>query len=410
MRLFESIKNSLKTLKANKSRTFLTMLGIVIGISSVIIIMSVGAGAQSLILNQITSIGADLINVLPGYSDESGPPASMYGIQVTTLKKSDADALEKISELEIVAGWVQSMATVQYENQSIETNFMGVTASYANVEAIKIEQGSFFEKGEEDGVLRVAVLGWQISQDLFNNQNPIGEKIKIKKENFRVIGVIEKRGTQGFQNQDNLIFVPLGTAQKILLGINYLHGIGAKVTNEKEITYAIQQVKDILRERHDIDDSTQDDFSVRSTAQALDVLTTITNALKFFLAGIAAISLLVGGVGIMNIMLVSVNERTREIGLRKAVGATTNNVQRQFLVESAVLTLIGGIVGVIFGAGISGLIALIANYLGYNWSFIVTIPSILLGVGVSGFVGILFGWYPAKKASSLEPVEALHYE
>lgn len=386
------------------------MLGIIIGISSVIIIMAVGAGAQSLILDQITSIGADLIRVMPGYSDESGPPTSMYGIQVTTLKKSDADALEKISELEIVTGFVQSMSTIQYENQSIETNFMGVTASYVGVESVKIEQGSFFETSDEEGVSRVVVLGWQIWQDLFNGQDPLGEKIKIKKESFRVIGVIEKRGTQGFQNQDNLVFVPLGAAQKVLLGINYLHGIGAKVNSEKNIQYAIQQTKDILRERHDINDKTQDDFSVRSTAQALDILTNITDALKFFLAGIAAISLLVGGVGIMNIMLVSVNERTREIGLRKAIGATTDNIQRQFLIESSVLTVIGGIVGIILGAGVSGLVAVVANYLGYNWAFIVTIPSIVLGVGVSGFVGILFGWYPARKASRLEPVEALHYE
>ena len=410
MNWIDLTKNSFKVFKANRKRTFLTMLGIVIGISAVIVIMSVGAGAQSLILDQITSIGADLVSVTPGYSDESGPPASLYGIQVTTLKKSDADALEKISELKIVASYVQSMGTVQYENQSIETNFMGVTASYADVESIKIEQGSYFEKSDEEGVSRVVVLGWQIWQDLFNGQDPIGQKIKIKKESFRVIGVIEKRGTQGFQNQDNLVFVPLGAAQKVLLGINHLHGISAKVNSQKDIEYTIQQTKDILRERHDIDDKTQDDFSVRSTAQALDILTTITNALRFFLAGIAAISLIVGGVGIMNIMLVSVNERTREIGLRKAVGATTNNVQFQFLIESVALTVLGGIVGIILGAGFSGLVAVVANYLGYNWAFIVTMPSIILGVGVSGFVGILFGWYPARKAARLEPVEALHYE
>jgi len=226
-----------------------------------------------------------------------------------------------------------------------------------------------------------------------------------------VIGVMEKRGSEGFENQDNLVVVPLAAAQKILFGINYINSaIAMKVADQTQIDFVVEQVKDIMREQHNINDSGKDDFTVYTTASFLDTLENITNALKLFLSMIAAVSLVVGGVGIMNIMLVAVNERTREIGLRKAIGATSENVQWQFLIESVVLTLLGGVVGVLIGVAVSGLIALIAGALGYAWQFVVTIPSIILGVGVAGCVGIIFGYYPAKKASDLEPIEALRYE
>lgn len=404
------IKASFKVLRVNRKRTFLTMLGIIIGISAVIIIMSVGAGAQSLILDQISVVGSDMIGILPGYSEENAPPTFVFGVQITTLKKEDIEALHQISELKYVSGYVQSNAPVQYGNESIDTNFIGAMASYQDTQSINLIQGNFFEESDEEGISRVVVLGWQIWQDLFNGGDVLGEKVKIKKENFRVIGVVEKRGVQGFENQDDLVFIPLGTAQKLLLGINYLQFAEAKAQSEADVPYAVTQIKEILRERHNIDDPSEDDFTVSAVTQALEALTNITNALKFFLSAIAAVSLLVGGVGIMNIMLVSVNERTREIGLRKAIGATKIVIQNQFLIEAIVLTALGGVVGTILGISFSGLIAVVANYLGYNWDFVVTIPSIILGVGVSALVGIIFGWYPAKKASSLEPVEALRYE
>lgn len=410
MNLTVLTKSAFKTLKANRKRAFLTMLGVVIGISSVIIIMSVGAGAQSLILDQINSLGTDLVSVSPGASDENGPPASIYGIVVTTLKRKDEDALKKISEVKAITSYVEGSATVQYENQKIDTKVMGTTVPYVEVESIKFEAGSFFEKEDESGISRVVVLGWQIAQDLFEGDDPLGKKIKIKKETFRVIGVIEKRGSQGFENQDNIVVIPIGAAQKIIFGKNYLDFIVMKVANENDVDYVITQTKEIMREQHDIENEGEDDFTIYTTASFLNTLENITNALKFFLSAIAAISLLVGGVGIMNIMLVSVNERTREIGLRKSIGATTNNIQNQFLVESVVVTVLGGLIGIIIGITFSGLVAVVANAMGYNWTFVVTIPSILVGVGVAGGVGILFGWYPAKKAANLQPIEALHYE
>ncbi|MBU4360483.1 ABC transporter permease [Patescibacteria group bacterium] len=410
MNLIILLKNSFKILRANRNRTFLTVLGIVIGIAAVIVIMSVGAGAQSLILDQISSLGTDLVSIMPGYTDESGPPATVYGIQVTTLKEKDTEALSEIPEVEYIGSYVEGITNVQYQNQNFDVKVIGVTSAYPDIESINFEQGGFFTTGDEDGISRVAVIGSQLAQDFFGQDDPIGKKIKVKKEIFKVIGVIEKRGSVGFENQDNIVVIPLGAAQKIIFGINHLHHIAMKVNSENSVPYVSEQAKDIMREQHDIDNPDKDDFTVYTTANFIKTLSNITNALKFFLSAIAAISLLVGGVGIMNIMLVAVNERTREIGLRKAIGATEKNIQNQFLIESIIVTLLGGVIGIILGAIISGGIAAIAAYLGYKCGFVITIPSILMGVIVSGLVGIIFGWYPSRKASRLEPVDALRYE
>ncbi len=410
MDLSTLIKSSFKILKANRSRTFLTTLNIVIGIAAVIIIMSVGAGAQNLILNQITSAGSNLIGILPGYSDEKGPPASAFGIISTTLKQSDAEAVEKIKEIKAASGYVRGVGTLQYQNQKADVSFVGTTSKYIDIESTHTKLGTFFNKNNDKGISQVIVLGWQVYQDLFDSQNPIGQRVKIKNKNFRVIGVMKKRGVQSFENQDTLVFIPLETAQKILLGINYVNIIRAKVANDKDIPIALKKIKDTLRERHLIQPGQKDDFSAHAATQALNSLKQITNALKFFLTSIAAISLIVGGVGIMNIMLVSINERTREIGLRKAIGATPQNIQTQFLVESLTITILGGLIGILIGSLISALVVVIAKYLGYHWTFIITISSILVSVSISASAGILFGWYPARKASKLEPVDALRYE
>lgn len=413
MNFLESISAVLKLIGANKVRSFLTMLGIVIGIMSVIVVLSAGAGAQSLILNQIKSVGSDLIGVLPGKSDEDGPPASVFGSVITTLKYDDAKKLVDGANPHLVAAsvYVKGRDTVSYEDNNIDTTFVGTNADYIRVESTNVEKGRFLDEDEEKTMARVAVLGYGVAKDLFaEGVDPVGKRIKIKKISFRVIGVMEERGVSGFENQDDQLFVPISTAQKILLGIDHLSFMRLKVDNADNVESSVEYVKMRLRELHDIDDPEKDDFSVRSMAQGIETFTSITNALRIFLTFIAAIALLVGGIGIMNIMLAAVEERTREIGLRKAVGAKNRDIIIQFLVETVFITFLGGIIGIVLGILISVAIANVAQYLGYDWDLVVSIPSIFLATFVSVGIGLVFGLVPARRASRLDPIEALRYE
>ena len=411
----QSIKTSIIALLANKARSVLTMLGIIIGVAAVIIIMALGAGAQSLILDQVKSLGTNLIGVLPGKSEDEGPPASAMGIVITTLKYEDLLAISKkknVPSLVDAIGYTKGVGTVSWKANTYDTNLSGTTASYPVVEDGEVESGRFFTKDEERNLSRVAVLGSTVKKELFGVSQAVGQKIKIKKHTFEVIGVMKERGSVAFQDYDDQVFIPLKTMQKLIAGVNHLGLIRAKVDHGDNIEKAMRDVEITLRDQHNIKDQSgdEDDFTVRSAAEALDMIGAITDGLKYFLSAIAALSLIVGGIGIMNIMLVSVTERTREIGLRKAVGANNYRIMLQFLIESVTVTLIGGTVGIIFGIVISYLISAAVHFLGYNWAFIVSPLSIILAVVVSSIVGLIFGIYPAYKASRLDPVEALRYE
>jgi len=412
--LKQSIITPIQSLLANKVRSFLTILGIVIGVSAVVIIMAVGAGAQSLILAQIETLGSNIVGVLPGNSGD-GPPASAMGIVVTTLIYDDLESINNknnVPNLLEACGYVKGFSSISWQSNSYDTNITGTTANYQDVEGGELLRGRFFTKTEERSTSKIVVLGSTVANEIFGNSDPIGKKVKIKKHTFEVIGLMKKRGTVAFQNYDDQVFIPLFTMQKVVQGIDNLTMMRMTIDSEDNIDSTVEDIKSTLREQHGIKDTSgdEDDFTVRAAAQALDIITTVTDSLSFFLAAVAAISLVVGGIGIMNIMLISVNERTREIGLRKAVGANNQNILIQFLLESVVVTVLGGIFGVIFGAAFSFLVYIIANALEYDWAFHVSFFSIILSISVSMLIGLIFGIIPAKKASQLEPIEALRYE
>jgi putative ABC transport system permease protein len=415
MLLANPIKISYKNLMAAKWRSFLTILGIIIGVASVIIIMAIGRSAQILILDQISGVGSNLIGVLPGFSDENGPPATAMGISIKTLTYEDLNALrngKNVPEVEDGAGYVMGTATVNYAGTGFNAAYTGTTASYIAVENAKVVKGRFFSRDEETNMARVAVLGSKIAEDIFGLSDPLNKTIKIDDKSFQVVGVFEKRGSTGFGigSQDDRIFAPLKTVQKLLLGIDHLGFARLKVKNTNLISSAIVNTKTTLRERHHINTSTDDDFSVRDQASAISIIKNVTNILRYFLLVVGTISLIVGGVGIMNVMLIAVSQRIREVGLRKAVGARSSDVMTQFLVESSVVSFLGGTIGIIFGLIISYLISAVVQYFGYKWPFLVSLESIIVATLVSILIGIIFGIYPARKASHVSPMEALRYE
>jgi putative ABC transport system permease protein len=413
MDLANSVRIAFVGLKSKKTRTFLTMLGIIIGIASVIIILSVGAGAQSLILNQIRGFGSNLITIFPGASEEDGPPPTVFGAVNTDLRNEDIDALanpRNVPNAEAVTYYVQGSATMSYREKQFDGTFIATTASYLAVHDEEVAEGRFISIQEEKDLAKVVVLGSEVKNELFEEIDPLGKTIKIRKQYFKVIGVMRPRGVEGFQNQDKLVFMPISTGQKIMLGINHVSIGRVKVDSPDNTERAVEDIKLTLREQHNLREGDFNDFSARSQAQAIEIFSAVTDSLTFFLAAIAAISLFVGGIGIMNIMLISVTERTREVGLRKALGAKNNNILNQFLFESIVVTLCGGVIGVIFGVFVSWLVAFIARQLGFDWDFLISFFAIILSCTISIIVGLVFGLYPAWKASQLNPIEALRYE
>ncbi len=392
---------ALNGIKANKLRSSLTMLGIIIGVAAVIIMISVGQGASKKISDQISSMGSNLLMVFSGTS--SGPVRGASG-RTNTLTLEDAQAIGSLSMVANAVPELSTNATVVYNNQTWTSQADGTTPGMQTIKKWPISSGSFFTDDDVTSASNVAVIGKTVADNLFpSGADPVGQTIRINKLAFTIVGVLASKGAAMMgQDQDDVIYVPISTVQKRMIGANYVRTINVQTETENSMTYVQSNIEELLRERHRITGSKSDDFTVRNLTSVLEAAETATGTMTMLLASVAAVSLLVGGIGIMNIMLVSVTERTREIGLRMAVGATESNIRNQFLVESLVLCLAGGVAGIITGTAGAKLISKFAG-----WSTYVTIYSILISAGFSAAIGVFFGYYPAKKAASLDPIEAL---
>lgn len=395
------------SISANKVRSGLTILGIVIGVGSVLAMVSIGQGTQVSIEESIKSIGSNLLTVSPGAQSGIGTHVSAGRGSAESLTIDDADAIEEeISHIDAVAAEVSSRYQATAKGTNTYTSVLGTVMSYLEVKNLEMETGSFFSEQDVKISSKVAVLGSTTRDDLFGEEiNPVGRTIKINRISFTVIGVVESKGGTGMGSQDDVIYIPISTAQRFLSGSDYVTSINVQVDEEEYMEEAEEKITSLLLVRHNISNATEADFSIMNQADILETMSSVSGTLTLLLGAIAGISLVVGGIGIMNMMLTTVSERTREIGLRQAIGAKRKDITTQFLLESIVLTFVGGTIGIVFGWIASLAIAQFGNI-----TTSISLWSVLLAFGVSALIGIIFGYWPAKKAASLNPIEALRYE
>lgn len=410
-----AIKLAWTALKSQKTRSVLTILGIGIGIAIVITIMSAGRGLDKFILGELDAFSPDSLHIetkIPSVGKNSGDNAfgQSSGVIITTLKDKDLDSVLKHPNISAAYGWVIGQGLVSYNGQDKILTLMGEGYSMPEVEKFDLESGRIFTREEEYGLQQVAVIGHTTKQNLFGQNEAVGQVIYIKGKPFRVVGVAAKRGQEFFMDMDDLVIVPTKTMQKRILGIDYVRSIMARMKDGSKVDQTVAELMETIRENHDITDPNKDDFAITSMAEARETLGSVVEGVTFLLVALVCISLIVGGVGIMNIMYVSVTERTFEIGLRKAIGAKKKDVLWQFLSEAIMLTVLGGIFGILFGIFLAFIIYLVATSLNFKWVFSVSISSIILSLTFSAFVGLIFGIYPAKKAANLNPIEALRRE
>jgi ABC-type antimicrobial peptide transport system, permease component len=403
--LWEMLQVAWDSLMANKLRSVLTTLGVLIGVAAVITMLAIGQGAREQQLQLIQQMGANVVLVFPGQFRRGAVGFGMGSVQTLTMR--DIEALSKGNALIVqVAAEVRRVAQVVYRQKNTSTSVVGVTANYPVVRAYKVEKGRFFTEHEDLANARVAVLGQTVVANLFGeNANPVGKTIRINGIPFKVIGVLAKKGALGPMDLDDQILIPLRTAMYRLFGTEYLNTISVQIVRNEFVTAAMEEIERILRRSHRLPPNKPSDFAMRTQAEWEQLAEQTSRLFIILLLSIASVSLIVGGIGIMNIMLVSVAERTREIGIRKAIGAKPSDIQLQFLLEAVVLSLGGGGLGIFFGIAASYAIGKVAG-----WTVIVSPISVILAFGFAAAVGIFFGYYPARKAAKLEPVEALRYE
>lgn len=409
--MLRDVVNALRAMGASMSRTVLATLGIVIAVMSVLAVSSIGASAQNLVISQVTSFGGNLLVVIPGGSQKDQPPPLAYGVVVTTLTKADVDSLGKVPGISAISPYVVATESVRYSKDAHVLQVVGVNEQFVKVEDVPISEGRFFDKSEADGFARVAVIGAGITKKLApGRKSLVGDRILIGGQAFQVVGQIGARGSSAFQNYDEAIYVPVSTAQRTLKGINYVNAARARLDGTVPVDTVKADVAQVLRQRHRITDPSKDDFSIRTTDEALAILGSVTGAIKWFLILVTSIALLVGGINVMNVMYVAVKERTREIGLRKALGANRGRILFQFMVESALMSFIGGLVGALLGTGFTFVVAIVIRHLGYSWDFILPFSTVVEALVVATLIGIVFGVSPALSASRMDPITALRDE
>jgi putative ABC transport system permease protein len=413
MKLYRLFLESIESLSGNKLRSMLTVLGIVIGVAAVIAMLSIGRGAQASITSRIESMGTNLIYVTPGSTSQSGVQSAAGSAGTLTL--DDADALANLANVEAVASQTSNFVQVVYQGVNANTRLMGVTPDYQTVSSLTLEDGEFISDSDQSARSLVVVLGSSVAEDLFGSTaGVVGQKVRLNGQSFKVIGVLASKGSTGFMNQDDQVFVPLSTALYRLVGGDRFRGssvisqITIKASSSNVVDQVASEVTATVRDLHDTVEGA-DDFTVTTQKSTLAAATEVSDTLTIFLGGIAGISLAVGGIGIMNIMLTTVTERTHEIGLRKAIGAKRRDILLQFLVESMVLSFAGGLIGVALGWGAAHLMGQV-QFSGSTITPVVGMDSVLLATLFSMAVGLFFGIYPATRAARLQPVDALRYE
>ncbi|MDO5570411.1 MAG: ABC transporter permease [Bacteroidales bacterium] len=406
MNLYNLFKIALRALNANKFRGFLTMLGIIIGVASVITMLAIGQGSKQSIRNQISQMGSNMLMIHPGSMRMGGVRQDASSMQ--SLKMADFNAIkEKAENVLYLSPSVSSSSQAVYGANNTPTTLYGVNSEYLDIRKYKVQEGDLFSEADIKSFAKVCLIGKTVIDNLFTNgENPLGKYIRFGKTPFKIIGILESKGYNSMgMDQDDLLIAPYTTVQKRVLAINYLQGIYASATDEESSPAAVEEIENIIRFNHNIKEGAEDDFEVRSQEEMSSMMTSTTDLMTILLSCIAGISLLVGGIGIMNIMYVSVTERTREIGLRMSIGAKGIDILMQFLIEAVLLSFAGGIIGVIFGVTTSVLVKVIAG-----WPILIQPWSVFLSFAVCTVTGVFFGWYPAKKAAGLDPIEAIRYE